>query len=298
MAMIKNRFYFGSAGDLQPLPAQVRGANTSPSPARYGNSSRALTGSPTIVPFGFRRSWPLSWPLMAHEDSKVRVLQRVEAAYRGYMQRRAYLLDTRQVNAFPPDVASCGGEDDIDNFTKSSGTLNRVNSPAIHADLWGHCDGYLEWNAPTSGAGQTMGATKHLPVAGDSTGMLFSAYLNTDTSGSVKLGFGFYDEYRGALSAVYGSTIVLSSTVTRYAYYIPAASIPAGAASFVCGMETAATTGNVSMSGWQLEYDPESTTVPQPWGIGAGGAEVVVDAFTTTYPDAKQRVITASFLEV
>jgi hypothetical protein len=274
----------------------VAGGNPSVGPTRYGAASRALRGTPSIVTYGNRRSWPLAWDYKFHADPDVRLLQRVEAVYRGWVARRAYLLDTRQVNALQPDVASCGAELGIENFNATSGVLTRVNEPAIHADLYGQCDGYLTWTGPTAGAGQQMGCNPMLPVV-DGSSYLFSAYVNTDGSGASALTLKFYDPDRTSLSDVQGTAITLPATPTRYSLLVPASSVPDGAATFQCGFTTTATTTDLSTVGWQVEYDSASST-PADWFMGAGGSEVVVDTFNIIYPDAFGRQISATFLEV
>lgn len=294
MAIIRNRFYFGSAGDVQALPAQVRGANTSPNASRYGAAGRAYNGRPTIVSYGFRRTWPLKWPYRPHDDANVTLLQRMEQVYRCQIPRRAYLLDTRNRNFCPPDTATAGGEEDTDNFLASSGTLLRLNSPSLSVDLMNMCEGYLQWNSPSSGSGQTLRSLQHMPVIPGSQ-YLLSGYLGTPGSGQVKLTFFFYDKDRTFVSAVQSGSAITLGAVTRYSFSLSSASVPAGAATFVIGVTTSATTTSLYMTGLMVQYD-ESTLIP--WQPGAGSAEVVVDSFTPTYTDSKGREITAVLLEV
>lgn len=296
MTLERGRYYFGSAGDMQALPMTSR-SNPDIAPVRYGTAGRALGGQPTIVSYGYRRTWPLAWPDLRYDSADVRTLMRVEAVYRGLLQRRAYLIDSRATNAFPPDVASAGGEEGTDNFVVSSGSLQRVNAPAVHADLWGLCDGYLDWTGLATGAGRTLLTTKHVPVLAGSA-LLFSAYLNTDGSGSVQQRFDFYDEYRVFLSSTTSATIVLTTTPTRRTYSLVSGSVPAGAASFTAGIVTTATTTDVTVAGLQLEYDAVGGATPAAWCIGAASAEVVVGEFHASYPDAAQRSISAEFWEV
>lgn len=299
MSVIPGQFYFGSAGDLQPLPMLVAGGNPAVGPARYGTLTRALRGTPSIVTYGNRRSWPLSWDYMFHADPNVRTLQRVEAVYRGWVPRRAYLLDTRQVNALQPDVASCGGELGVENFSASTGVLTRSNSPALHADLTGLAEGWLNWTGPASGAGQQLSGNPMLPINPGSN-YLFSAYVNTTVggSGSVKPTFFFYDGNRTLLGNVQASSAVtLTSTSARCSFLLSSGSVLANSATFQVGFTTTATTTVLQTAGWQVEYDPPGSS-PSAWYMGAGGAEVVVDTFSVIYPNAFGRQISATFLEV
>lgn len=276
----------------------VAGGNPTVGPTRYGATTRALRGTPSIVTYGNRRSWPLAWDYMWHADPNIAVLQRVEAVYRGWVPRRAYLLDTRQTNALQPDVASCGGELGVENFGVTSGVLNRVNSPALHTDLFGLCEGNLNWTGPATGAGAQMGSNPMLPIYPGSS-YLFSAYVNTNAggSGSVKPTFLFYDKDRTLLGSVQSSTATtLSTTAVRCSFLLASGSVLANSATFQVGFTTASTTTVLQTAGWQVEYDPGGSS-PAAWRMGAGAAEVVVDAFNVVYPDAFGRQISATFLE-
>jgi len=236
---------------------------------------------------------------MFHADTNIRTLQRVEAVYRGWVQRRAYLLDTRQVNALQPDVSSCGGELGIENFTATSGALNRVNSPAAHADLYGLCEGSLNWTVGATGAGKQMGSNPMLPIYPGSS-YLFSAYVNTTVggSGSVKPTFFFYDKDRTLLGNVQASSAVtLSTTSARCSFLLASGSVLANSATFQVGFTTTVTTTELDTAGWQVEYDPVGGSTPAAWCMGAGSAEVVVETFNVVYPDAFGRQISATFLE-
>lgn len=297
--MVPGQFYFGYAGDLQPLPMLVRDGNPDVSPQRFGATTRALRGTPSIISYGYRRVWPLAWDYMFHADANVRVLQRVEAAFRGLVPRRAYLLDTRQVNALQPDVSTCGGELGTENFNPTSGVLTRTNSPALHTDLTGISEGWINWTGPATGAGAQMGSNPMLPINPGSS-YLFSAYVNTSTggSGSVKPTFYFYDKDRALLGNAQSSTAAtLSTTAQRVSFLLAAGSVLANSATFQVGFTTASTTTTLQTAGWQVEYDPSGSS-PASWYLGAGGAEVVVESFKTTYPDAWGRQISATFLEV
>lgn len=297
MAIVPGTMYFGSAGDLQPLPMLVRDGNPDVSPQRFGAISRALRGSPTVVSYGYKRAWPLTWDYKFHTDADIRTLQRIEAVYRGYVPRRAYLLDTRQVNALQPDVASCGGELGIESFGATTGVLTRINTPALHADLAGLCEGYLNWTVGATGSGRQVGAGPMLPISSGSS-YLFSCYLSTVGSGAVKLTLGFFDKDRALLSTVQsGTTTTLTTTPTRYSYLLASGSVPANSATYQVGLTTTSTTTDLRTAGWQVEYDP-ATSNPAAWYMGAGGAEVVVESYKVVYPDAWGRAISAVFLEV
>lgn len=299
MSVEVGRFYFGSAGDLQPLPMLVAGGNPAVGPTRYGSLTRTLRGTPSIVTYGNRRSWPLSWDYMYHADANLRTLQRVEAVYRQWVQRRAYLLDTRQTNALQPDVASCGGELGTENFAATTGVVTRSNSAALHTDLFGLCEGNLNWTPGATGSGRQVGCNPMLPIYSGSS-YLFSAYVNTSVggSGSVKPTFFFYDKDRALLGNVQSSTATtLSTTAARCSFLLPSGSVLANSATFQVGFTTTATTTALNTAGWQVEYDPGESS-PASWCMGAGGAEVVVSEYSVLYPDAFGRRVSAVFQEV
>jgi hypothetical protein len=290
---IKRRFYFGSAGDIQPLPPQTKDPGTDPSAVRYGPLSRALNGTPTVQTYGLKRQWNLSWYRMLHSDPNLAVLQRLDAAYHGYISRRLYLLDTRAVNYLTPDLASVGGEEGTTGFATSvGGVMSRVNNTQFHADLANTAEGTFSWVPPT-GASQVLnsGSTVMPVVAG--TDYLFSTYMSG--TGSVKLAFTFYDKDRTLISTMVGSPITLTGTPTRYSLAFPFGSVPAGSALFLVGLSTNTTTTMVNTAGWQLQYDD---AVLAPWAMGRGAAEVIVDSFTVKYPDPYSQIVSATLLEV
>jgi hypothetical protein len=295
MTIQRGRFYFGSAGDMLPLPMTIGGGTVDTSPVRYAAFNRALRGTPSVTIYGVRRSWPLAWPTYIRADSEeYRSLQRVEAVYRGLVRRRAYFLDTRRVNVLSPDVSTCGGELGGENFAVTSGTLNRVNIGPMHSDLYALGEGWLEWGGIATGAGKAVHCLPHTPVI-DGSSYTWTFYLNTDGSGSVAPYFQFYDRDRGTLASVADTAITLTTTPTRYTMTLAAADVPADAATFQLGLNTQTTTTDLSTAGWQLEID---MTSPSVWTLGAGGAEVLVDSWGEGYVDAARLALTAEFLEV
>lgn len=286
--IIKNRFYFGPVGSIRPLPRQVRGANTTATPERYGPLTRAIQGSPTVVNYGHRRTWPLAWPQMT--ESEARELARVESAYRGGISRATYFLDTRNTNYLTPDMASCGAYDGTDNFFGFNGTLSRTNSGVFHSDLDGYVDGHLAL-AGTAIGSRVLGTT-YYPVL-ENANYLFSAYVSG--SGTIVMKFLFYDADGVELTSLDSATTVLGPTAVRLSHLAMAGDLPTGAALFRVTLESTTDDPQINTCGWQIQY---GETTLKPWYPGAGAAEVVVSAYTVEYPHADKRIVTATFEEV
>lgn len=294
MAIVKNRFYFGPAGDVTLLPPRERGGSPAPSPELYGSLSRSINGTPTMVSYGVKRSWDIRWPWMTETAS--RTLGRLEAAYRQRIQRRYYLLDTHNTNYLQPDVSACASENLIEDIFAWSAGLppTRVNTGTFHADLTGHLDGYV---TQTMGAIGSLTQTKpRLPVITGSS-YLYSGYFAG--TGTINLTFSFYDKAGAFISNLLGANIVLTGTTTGTVASLnfPSSSVPANSATYAVGFRAVTATPVVNFNGLMVQYD-EASRPAAGWYPGAGGAEVIVGGFTVAYPHLKFRQITAKILEV
>ncbi|HEY8998296.1 MAG TPA: hypothetical protein VIM60_10370 [Edaphobacter sp.] len=293
MAIKKYRYYFGPWGDVQLLPSVVRDAGVAPGPQFYGASSRSLTGSPSLLFYGARRQWNLTWPQNMTEDT-ARPMLRLEAAHRQRILRPYLFLDAKNTNYLPPDVSVLSSENNpIDLFTWGNGITSRVNTGVFHTELAGITDGYL---THTGVATSTFSCRFQLPVLAGSQ-YLFSGFFAG--SGTIKLAFNFFNSSGVYISSVVGSNIVLAGTTTGtlQSMSMAAVSVPAGSTQFTVGYfeQTAGCVCNTN--GWMVQYDevarPANGFLP-----GAGGAQVVVEKIGWTYTTHKLRQYTALISEV
>lgn len=141
MAVEFGRFYAGPAGNVGVLPMFTPGT-VEPTPVQYGAVFRAIDGTPSRVSYGFRRSWKLEWN--PQTESELLAMGRIEGLYRGDLQRRAYLVDTRRTNLLNPVVASCS---DTGEFTATSGTAADVAYGSLHSDLSEYLEGWMTWTS-------------------------------------------------------------------------------------------------------------------------------------------------------
>jgi hypothetical protein len=295
MALTKNRFYFGPAGDLQIVPSFPTGGAPSPSPVLYGSVTRSLTGVPTMVNYGSKRTWPLQWIQMT--ELQARFLARFESAYRQRILRRYFMLDTRNTNYLSPDASACAAEDPVGVvFNWSAGLVPvRTNTGTFHTDLSGQLDGYVTHAA--AAIGTSLETRRQTPVLAGSS-MLFSGYFSG--SGSIQLTFFFYDSQGAFLSAlISGTTTVLSGTTTGTVaqFLLTTGFVPVGAASFGVGYKTTTLNANINFNGFMVQMD-EATRPAIGWFPGRGGAEVICSAFTVSYPRFDKHQITATLEEV
>lgn len=295
MALTKNRFYFGPAGDLQIVGSFPTGQAPSATPNLFGVVTRSLTGTPTMVSYGAKRTWALKWIQMT--ELQARFYARFEAAYRQRIQRRFYMLDTRNTNYLSPDSSACAAEDPVNVIFKwSAGLLPvRTNTGIFHTDLNGLLDGYLQHTAGVIGT--SMETRRQTPVLAGSS-LLLSGYFAG--SGSLQLTFFFYDSQGVFVSAVIsGTTTVLSGTTTGTVaqFSLASGSVPAGAATFGVGYKTTTANAVVNFNGLMLQLD-DATRPSVGWYPGRGGAEVICSAFTVDYPRFDKHQITATLEEV
>lgn len=293
MAIKKYRYYFGPYADVQLLPSIMREANVGPGPQFFGAVSRSLTGSPSMLFYGARRQWNLTWPQNMTEDSS-RPMLRLEAAHRGRILRSYYLLDAKNTNYLPPDVSVMSSENNIiDLFDWGNGVTSRVNTGTFHAELAGVTDGYLTHTGVTA---STFSTRFKLPVLAGSQ-YLFSGFFAG--SGTIKLGLNFFDAAGVYISSIVGSNIVLAGTTTGTVASISVASgsVPGGSASFTVGYfeQTAGCVCNTN--GWMVQYD-EAVRPTNGFLPGAGAAQVIVEKIGWTYVTHKLRQYTALLSEV
>jgi hypothetical protein len=293
MAIKKYRYYFGPYGDVQLLPSVIRDAGVAPGPQFFGAVSRSLTGSPSMLFYGARRQWNLTWPQNMTEDT-ARAMLRLEAAHRQRILRPYYLLDAKNTNYLPPDVSVLSTENNpVDIFTWGSGVTSRVNTGVFHTELTGIVDGYLTHTGVTA---STFSCRFQLPVLAGSQ-YLFSGFFAG--SGTIKLAFNFFNASGVYISSVVGSNIVLAGTTigTVQSMSMASASVPAGSTHFTVGYfeQTAACVCNTN--GWMVQYD-EATRPVNGFLPGAGGAQVIVEKVGWTYTTHKFRQYTALVSEV
>lgn len=294
MAIKKYRYYFGPIGDVQLLPSVMRGAGVAPSPQFYGARSRSLTGVPTQLYYGSRRQWKLTWPENMTEET-ARSMLRIEACYRNRIQRRFYLLDTKNTNYLPPDVSVLSQENNIsDLFTWGNGITSRVSSGTFHAELAGVTDGYL--NHTGAGSTSSFSCKQMLPVVAGSQ-YLFSGFFAG--TGTIKLSLNFFDKDEVYISSAVGGNIVLAGTTTGtvQSLSMPSGSVPAGAAAFTVGYLEQTIGANCNTNGWMVQYD-EASRPTNGFLPGAGGAEVIADEITWIYTTHKLRQYATTLSEV
>lgn len=293
MAIAKHRYYFGPRGDVQLLPSIVRDAGVTPGPKFYGAVTRSLTGSPTMLFYGARRQWNLTWPQNMTEDL-ARPMLRLEAAFQSRILRPYLFLDAKNTNYLPPDVSvASSANNPIDVFAWGNGVTSRVNTGVFHPELAGIVDGYL---THTGVAASSFSCQFQLPVLAGSR-YLFSGFFAG--SGTIKLGFNFFDAAGVYLSSVIGSNIVLAGTTTGtlQSMSLVSGSVPVGATQFTVGYfeQTAGCVCN--MNGWMVQYD-ETVRPTNGFLPGAGGARVIVEDIGWTYVTHKIRQYTALISEV
>lgn len=293
MAIKQYRYYFGPYGDVRLLPSIVRGAGVTPSPQLFGAVSRSLTGSPSILAYGFRRQWNLTWPENMTEDT-ARAMLPIEAAHRGRVLRSCYILDAKNTNYLPPDVSVLSQENNIgDLFTWGNGVTSRVGSGTFHAELASVTDGYLNHTGVTA---STFSCRFQLPILTGSQ-YLFSGFFAG--SGTIKLSFNFFNAAGVYITSLIGGAIVLSGTTTGtvQSLSIPSASVPAGSVSFTVGYFEQTAACNCNTNGWMVQYDQTSRPA-NGFLPGAGCAQVIVEKIGWTYTTHKQRQYTALLSEV
>lgn len=293
MAIKKYRYYFGPFGDVQILPSVVRDSGVTPGPQFFGSVSRSLVGTPTMLYYGSRRQWNLTWPQNMTEES-ARAMLRVEAGYRGRIIRPYLFLDAKNTNYLPPDVSVMSAENNpFEIFVWGNGTVTRTNTGIFHAELSGITDGYLTHTGVTA---STFSCRFQLPVLAGSQ-YLFSGFFSG--SGTIKLAYNFFDANAAYISSIVGSNVVLAGTTTGtlQTMSMAAASVPAGAVSFTVGFieQTAGCVCNTN--GWMVQYDEASRPV-NGFLPGAGGAQVIVEKIGWTYTTHKLRQYTALISEV
>lgn len=293
MAIKKYRYYFGPYGDVQLLPSVIRGADVAPGPQFFGAVSRSLTGSPSMLFYGARRQWNLTWPQNMTEET-ARAMLRLEAMHRGRILRSFYLLDAKNTNYLPPDVSVAGSENNlIDIFDWGNGVTSRVNTGTFHAELAGVSDGYLVHTGVTAA---TFSTRFKLPVLAGSQ-YLFSGFFAG--SGTIKLAFNFFNASGVYISSLVGSNIVLAGTTTGtvQSFSVSSGSLPAGSVAFTVGYfeQTAACVCNTN--GWMVQYDEAARPV-NGFLPGAGAAQVIVEKIGWTYTTHKLRQYTALLSEV
>jgi len=294
MAIKKYRYYFGPLGDVQILPSVIRDAGVSPSPQFFGARSRSLTGSPTQLYYGSRRQWKLTWPGNMTEDT-ARSMLRIEALYKGRIQRPYLFLDTKNTNYLPPDVSVMSSENNIpDLFTWGNGITSRVNTGVFHAELSGVTDGYLNHTGAVSTS--TFSCRFMLPVITGSQ-YLFSGFFAG--SGTIKLSFNFFDSSGVYISSLVGGNVVLAGTTTGtvQTLSVSSGSVPAGAAAFTVGYFEQTVGCNCNTNGWMVQYD-ETVRPTNGFLPGAGGAQVIAESIDWTYVTHKLRQYTAVLSEV
>lgn len=294
MAIKKNRYYFGPIGDVQLLPSVVRGAGVSPGPQFFGAVSRSLTGSPSMLFYGARRQWNLTWPENMTEDT-ARPMLRLEAAHRQRILRPYLFLDAKNTNYLPPDVSVLSSENNLaDLFTWGNGVTSRVNTGVFHSELGGATDGYLTHTGAVSTS--TFSCRFQLPVLAGSQ-YLFSGFFAG--TGTIKLAFNFFNSSGVYVSSVVGSNIVLAGTTTGtlQSMSLPAGSVPAGGTQFTVGYFEQTVGCSCNTNGWMVQYD-ETVRPTNGFLPGAGGAQVVVEKFGWTYTTHKLRQYTALISEV
>lgn len=293
MAIRKYRYYFGPLGDVQLLPSVVRDAGVRPGPKFFGAVSRSLTGSPSMLFYGARRQWNLTWPENMTEDL-ARPMLRLEAAYRSRILRPYLFLDAKNTNYLPPDVSMLSSENNpVDLFAWGNGITSRVNTGVFHSELAGVVDGYL---THTGVAASTFSSRFQLPILAGSQ-YLFSGFFAG--SGTIKLGFNFFDSAGVYISSIVGSAIVLAGTTTGtvQSMSLVPASVPGTATQFTVGYfeQTAGCVCNTN--GWMVQYD-EATRPAHGFLPGAGGAQVIVEQFELVYAKYNIRQYSALVSEV
>lgn len=293
MAIKKYRYYFGPLGDVQLLPSVVRNAGVAPGPQFFGAASRSLIGSPSMLFYGARRQWNLTWPENMTEDT-ARPMLRLEAAHRQRILRPYLFLDAKNTNYLPPDVSVLSSENNpVDLFAWGNGVTSRVYTGVFHSELAGVSDGYLTHTGVTA---SSFSARFQLPVLAGSQ-YLFSGFFAG--SGTIKLGFNFYDSSGVYISSVIGGNIVLAGTTTGtvQSMSLVSSSVPVGATQFTVGYfeQTAGCVCNTN--GWMVQYD-ETIRPTNGFLPGAGGAQVIVEKIGWTYVTHKLRQYTALISEV
>jgi len=168
-----------------------------------------------------------------------------------------------------------------------------VNTGVFHSELAGITDGYLTHTGVTA---SSFASRFQLPVLAGSQ-YLFSGFFAG--SGTIKLGYNFFDSSGAYISSVIGGNIVLSGTTTGtlQSMSMAAASVPGGATQFTVGYfeQTAGCVCNTN--GWMVQYD-ELTRPVNGFLPGAGGAQVIVEKIGWTYTTHKLRQYTALVSEV
>lgn len=294
MAIKKYRYYFGPYGDVQLLPSVARGSNVSPQAQLFGSVSRSLVGTPTILYYGSRRQWRLTWPENMTEDT-ARSMYRLEAAFRTRILRPFLFLDTKNTNYLPPDVSVLSSENNIfELFAWGNGVTTRVNTGIFHAELSGVSDGYLTHTGAVSVS--TFSCRFQLPVIAGSQ-YLFSGFFAG--TGTIKLSYNFFDAAGVYISSVIGSNIVLSGTTTGtlQSMSMASASVPAGAVAFTVGYFEQTIGCSCNTNGWMVQYD-EAARPANGFLPGAGGAQVIVEEIVPVYVTHKIRQYSAVLSEV
>lgn len=295
MAIIRNRYYFGPAGDLRVLPSVMKNAGVSPSPNLAGTLTRSISGSPTKVSYGAKRTWNLKWDMRSEQDALE--LHRLEAGLRDRVMRRMYFLDAKNTNFFQPSVSDCAGSArrPQDAFAWTTGVLTRNWTGVFHPDLAGHTDGNAVYQAALADVSSVF-AKPRLPVLPGSS-YRFSGYFSAPTAGNITLGLQAFDSAGSYISTIYWPAIALTTTPTLYAQVLAAANVPAGAATLGWGFLVRTANLAVNFNGWMLQYD-QSTAPAGGWYPGAGGTECIVSGFDVVYDTYNLRSIAASIEEV
>lgn len=94
-------FYVGPVGGLIPLPGVESGVDTAL--VVIGGTHTSLTGAFTQDTFGYKRSWTWTYPMLTDRQAR-----HVAALNRNLVPGPIYLIDPRQRNRLPEQIASGG----------------------------------------------------------------------------------------------------------------------------------------------------------------------------------------------
>jgi hypothetical protein len=271
-----NVYYFGPLGRLMRMDVPDRGFVNSP--VELGAFHTGLSGRRTRDVFGYRRT--LAIPLVGLTN---RALSFFEACFFGAIAGPFYLWDPRHSNRLTASTSG-GAWPQIGVWSPSIGVVTRTASTATLLTC-ATPDGTVNMPAPSytmtwvSGGAGTLGTEPgvYIPVVPGEQ-LVFSAYV---VSGAPTLELVPYSAALVAGTPATGTVTLAETPARRYVPY----TVPGdGSVVAVRAQLRVATSTTVVSTAWQVST-PQDDGTPDPWVLGTGVPQVLIEDF----PEASER---------
>lgn len=258
-------FYLGPLGGMIALPPPAPGMDTSP--VWTGGVQRAIAGNTTSDKIGRKKSWPLAWIALGHDD-----LGTIAAFDQGLVPGPLRYIDGLVKNRLSPQHASGGTfKRSATGWTSSAGAAGWALNTATDPSWATRLAGGITWAPPASTAATlrtgTASTDRYPLITGEQVTLSVWAIGNK----TMRAHLVPYDAAGVAGAAVTGSNVVLSGVPQRLSVSITPSSTQV---SCVVGVDvlSAAGVGALAVTAWQLELG----ATPSLWVPGEGCPVVTV----------------------